>query len=606
MKNLIIPLVFILISLQLSAQTELGSELTYQGNLTVNGVPVDGSYDFDLYAYDTASGGTQLAQFFVDDADVNQGFFSVELDFGDAPFTGNQVWLEIRIRDGASNGGFQQLLPRYKINSAPYAIHAQFVGADAVGNLEIQDGSITTAKLANDAINTSKIIDGAVSNDDLADDAVSSIKIADGSINTADLADDAVNSIKISDGSISTADLADDVVSSIKILDGSISSNDLATGAVASNNILDDTITAADLADDAVGANQIISSEVQQRITGGCSQGQYISAINEDGSITCTDAVDQSAQGVCQSTMGTSGALINDVCVLDYDNTTTTNWSTATASCALLGGDLCSTSQYVAMTSNGSVFTTDLFYSGRPRWTQDFSDNDGGVKSIFIRSSDDASLAQQYSYACCGNTLPEPTRSSANEINGVQVTYLHAKQDTIWTAASLICHQKNSDLCTKSQYVALNDANAFNSASITRASNDLSDNDSLLMAGVLGTNAPDNPSYAQTFAFACCGLSTKPTDNSCPGSVIGGVCTGTINDIDDSNFFDAARACHAEGANLCSKSQMQVLRDNGQFSNQCWTSDGADNDSNRGAGVLASQPDNPNPNTDLFGYACCY
>jgi hypothetical protein len=586
MKNLIMPLVFILISLQLSAQTELGSELTYQGNLTVNGAPVDGSYDFDLYAYDTAIGGTELAQFFVDDADVNQGFFSVELDFGDAPFTGNQVWLEIRIRDGASSGGFQQLLPRYKINSAPYAIHAQFVGADAVGNLEIQDGSITTTKLANDAINTSKIIDGAVTN--------------------ADLADDAVSSIKISDGSISNADLADDAVSSIKILDGSISSDDLATGAVASNNILDNTITATDLADDAVGANQIISSEVQQRITGGCSQGQYISAINEDGSITCTDAVDQSAQGVCQSTTGTPGALINDVCVLDYDNTTTTNWSTATASCALLGGDLCSASQYVAMTTNGSVFNTDLFYSGRPRWTQDFSDNDGNTKGIFIHSSDDSSLLQQYSYACCGNTLPEPTQSNATDINGVQVTYLHAKQDTIWTAASLICHQKNSDLCTKSQYVALNDANAFNSAAITRASNDLSDNDGLLMAGVLGTNAPDNPSYAQTFAFACCGMSTKPTDNSCPGTVIGGVCTGTINDVDDSNFFDAARACHAEGANLCSKSQMQVLRDNGQFSNQCWTSDGADNDSNRGAGVLASQPDNPNPNSDLFGYACCY
>lgn len=586
MKNLIIPLVFILISLQLSAQTELGSELTYQGNLTVNGVPVDGSYDFDLYAYDVASGGTELAQFFVDDADVNQGFFSVELDFGDAPFTGNQVWLEIRIRDGASSGGFQQLLPRYKINSAPYAIHAQFVGADAVGNLEIQDGSVTTAKLANDAINTTKIIDGAVTNDDLADDAVSSIKISDGSINNADLADDAV--------------------SSIKILDGSISSDDLATGAVASNNILDDTITAADLADDTVGANQIISSEVQQRITGGCSQGQYISAINEDGSITCTDAVDQSAQGVCQSTTGTPGALINDVCVLDYDNTQSTDWNTAVASCAVLGGDLCSASQYVAMTSNGSVFTTDLFYSGRPRWTQDFSDNDGNTKGIFIHSSDDSSLLQQYSYACCGNTLPEPTRSNATDINGVQVTYLHTKRDTIWTAASLICHQKNSDLCTKSQYVALNDANAFNSISIPRASNDLSDNDAFLMAGVLGTNAQDNPSYAQTFAFACCGLSTKPTDNSCPGSVIGGVCTGTINDVDDSNFFDAARACHAEGANLCSKSQMQVLRDNGQFSNQCWTSDGADNDSLRGAGVLNSQPDNPNPSTDLFGYACCY
>ncbi|MCX7552753.1 hypothetical protein OS175_02585 [Marinicella sp. S1101] len=566
MKDLIIPVALIFISLAVTAQTELGSEISYQGNLTINGVPVDGSYDFDLYAYDAANGGNELAQFLVDDANVNQGFFSVELDFGDVPFTGNQVWLEIRIREGSSNGGFQQLLPRYKINSSPYAIHAQFVGADAVGNSEIQDGSITTTKLANDAVNTAKIIDGEVSNSDLADGAVNSIKISDGSINNIDLAN----------------------------------------GAVTTDSILDATITSADLADGEVGAAQINIAEVQQRITGGCSQGQYVSAINADGSIICNDAIDQSAQGVCQSSNGSPGVIFNNVCILDYDNTQSTDWNTAVTSCSALGGDLCSASQYVAMTTNGGTFNTDLFYSGRPRWTQDFSDNDSNSKGVFLHSSDDPSLIQQYSYACCGNVLPEPTRSNATDINGVKVTYLHDKQDTIWSTASQICHQKNSDLCTKSQLVALNDANAFGSTAVRRASNDLSDNDANLMNDVLGTNSLDNANYLQTFAFACCGLSTKPTDNSCPGTVIAGVCTGTINDANDSNFFDAARTCHAEGANICSKSQMQVLRNNGQFSNACWTSDGADNDSNRGAGVLASQPDNPNPNTDLFGYACCY
>lgn len=564
MQYIILLLIFSITTI--NAQTTLGSELTYQGNLTVNGAPVDGTFDFDLYAYDAANGGTEVGQFLVEDAQVNQGFFSVELDFGDTPFTGNQVWLEIRIRDGASNGSFQQLLPRYKINSTPYAIHAQFVGADSIGNIEIQDGSVTTSKLADDAINSDKIDDGSVMNADLADDAVNSDKIDDGSVMNSDLADDAVNT----------------------------------------NNILNNTITTVDLADNIIGSNQINNTEVQARITGGCTQGQYVSAINQDGSINCVDAVDQSARGVCQSSAGASGVLINNVCVLDYDNTQSTDWGTATSSCAALGGDICSTSQYVAMTNNGGPYNNSLFYLNRPRWTQDFSDNDNSVKTIFIRSADNPSISSLYGYACCGNTVPEPASSNAMIVNSVQVTYLHDKEDTTWSAASQICHQRNADLCTKSQYVTLNDANTFNSASIRRASNDLSDNDGGLMDAVLGTNTSDNSSYTQLYAFACCGLSTKPVDNSCPGNLIGGVCTGTINDVDDTNFFDAARACHAEGANLCSKSQMQVIRDNGSFTNQCWTSDGADNDGGNVGGLLSGQPDNPNPDTDLFGYACCY
>ena len=51
---------------------------------------------------------------------------------------------------------------------------------------------------------------------------------------------------------------------------------------------------------------------------------------------------------------------------------------------------------------------------------------------------------------------------------------------------------------------------------------------------------------------------------------------------------------------------MQNIRNAGRFAGrQSWTNEGADNDSARVGGILGSQPDNPNPTTSRFGYACC-
>ena len=76
--------------------------------------------------------------------------------------------------------------------------------------------------------------------------------------------------------------------------------------------------------------------------------------------------------------------------------------------------------------------------------------------------------------------------------------------------------------------------------------------------------------------------------------------------VEDSSFVDAARACARLNADLCSNSQMQSIRNAGRFPGvRAWTNNGADNDSNRVGGLLSSMPDDPNPLTDRFGYACC-
>lgn len=85
----------------------------------------------------------------------------------------------------------------------------------------------------------------------------------------------------------------------------------------------------------------------------------------------------------------------------------------------------------------------------------------------------------------------------------------------------------------------------------------------------------------------------------------GGICYAMIEDTAASTFADAARACHAVRADVCSNSQMQVLRDDGLFSGPSWTRSGADNDSHSAGGLLATQPDNPDLTSVLAGYACC-
>lgn len=126
----------------------LGSEFTYQGELQNNDAVANGPFDFEFRLFDAATGGTELAApIVIDDLNVSEGLFSTLLDFGDASFSGERVWLDIAVREGASTGALTILTPRQEITSAPYALHAQFVAANSIGTLEIQNGSISAADI---------------------------------------------------------------------------------------------------------------------------------------------------------------------------------------------------------------------------------------------------------------------------------------------------------------------------------------------------------------------------------------------------------------------------------------------------------------------------
>ena len=107
---------------RLYAESPLGTAFTYQGQLKLNGQPLDGTADFSFGVWDAASGGNRLALVTSTGVSVVNGLFSVDIDFGSAAFNGDARWLEIAVRSPAGIGSYVNLPPRQKLAPVPYAL----------------------------------------------------------------------------------------------------------------------------------------------------------------------------------------------------------------------------------------------------------------------------------------------------------------------------------------------------------------------------------------------------------------------------------------------------------------------------------------------------
>lgn len=128
-------LLFTLISFAgVASAAPLGNSFTYQGRLIDADQAADGLYDFQFKLFDAVSGGDKLgSDVNKADVDVIDGYFTVELDFGNV-FDGSARWLEIGVRPGDQNDPnvYTTLDPRQKITPVPYALKARGVtGMDA-------------------------------------------------------------------------------------------------------------------------------------------------------------------------------------------------------------------------------------------------------------------------------------------------------------------------------------------------------------------------------------------------------------------------------------------------------------------------------------------
>lgn len=88
--------------------------------------------------------------------------------------------------------------------------------------LIINDGAVTTRKLANEAVTEEKLADDAVTTDKIKNSNVTTLKIADKNITTEKIADQNVTTEKIADNNVTTEKIRDNAIVTDKIKDHNV------------------------------------------------------------------------------------------------------------------------------------------------------------------------------------------------------------------------------------------------------------------------------------------------------------------------------------------------------------------------------------------------
>jgi hypothetical protein len=122
--------------------------ITYQGQLKQRGVPLSETVDIRFSLFDADVSTEPVAGPIVFDGqstnplpvNVNNGLFSVELDFGSEAYQKGGQWLQIEVRvphDAKDIGSYTALTPRQKLTAAPIALSMPGLAAADAGGVEV-------------------------------------------------------------------------------------------------------------------------------------------------------------------------------------------------------------------------------------------------------------------------------------------------------------------------------------------------------------------------------------------------------------------------------------------------------------------------------------
>ena len=135
---------------------------TYQGQLRQTGQPFTGIADLEFALYDALTDGSEIGLVqSLTGVPIEDGLFSVELDFGEGAFEGGERYLEIRV-DGAV------LNPRQRMTATPYSLLANRVASGAISgtnNAASANDSTVSGGRNNIASGDYSSIGGGFSND---------------------------------------------------------------------------------------------------------------------------------------------------------------------------------------------------------------------------------------------------------------------------------------------------------------------------------------------------------------------------------------------------------------------------------------------------------
>jgi len=174
---LVVVLSLMVCSAKVAKAEPMGTAFTYQGFLMdakgKKPKPANGLYDFMFELYDDPNviDGNQVGSTIdINDLDITDGHFTVELDFGSGIFTGDARWLETEVREGDSSdpNDFVILSPRIELTPFPYSQHTRGIFVDDVGNVGIGTTNPGATLDVSGTINATTYTGGNVSNWDMA------------------------------------------------------------------------------------------------------------------------------------------------------------------------------------------------------------------------------------------------------------------------------------------------------------------------------------------------------------------------------------------------------------------------------------------------------
>lgn len=123
MRTSMLVLALVLATSATAFADPVGTDFTYQGQLSDGGSPANGNYDLRFALFNSATGGTAVDTTELDSQTVSAGLINASLDFTDAPYNGQALWVQVSVRT-AGGGTFTTLSPRQSINATPYALYA--------------------------------------------------------------------------------------------------------------------------------------------------------------------------------------------------------------------------------------------------------------------------------------------------------------------------------------------------------------------------------------------------------------------------------------------------------------------------------------------------
>lgn len=199
-----------------------------------------------------------------------------------------------------------------------------------------------------------------------------------------------------------------------------------------------------------------------------------------------------------------------------------------------------------------------------------------------------------------------PARPSGEKslvVNGVCVPGIKGSQTM--QNASIYCTSLKADLCTDSQNQVLRAGGLLMSSEAggnnANWSNSYSGDDSARFRDATGSTG-DNHGPTNSYIAPCCYNVTpaRPTDQIAGTSVR----VVHLHDVEDSTWGFASQYCGVLNADLCSKAQYQVMRDNSVITQRMWANDHSDNDGSVCNSSIGAVTDDPAPDEN-YGFACC-